>query len=137
MDDIAALSRLYPVTTQNQSGFPGKKVFSATTAHVHGSVWFTDASGKSSRAMQGVNVVARWIDPLTGKASRSYVAASVSGFLYSGNAGNPVTGFNDPLGNAYNQFGSSDSSVEGFFDLAGLQIPTAELQPNTNWRLRL
>jgi Big-like domain-containing protein len=123
MDDIAALSRLYPVTTQNQSSFPGKRVFSATTARIHGSVWFTDASGKSSRAMQGVNVVARWIDPSSGKPSRSYVAAAVSGFLFSGNAGNPITGFNDPLGNPYNQFGSSDSTVEGFFDLAGLQIP--------------
>jgi hypothetical protein len=28
MDDIAAISRLYPVTAQNQSGFPGKQVFS-------------------------------------------------------------------------------------------------------------
>src|ERR1019366_6557969 len=34
MDDMAAISRLYPVTAQNQSGFPGKQVFSTTTARI-------------------------------------------------------------------------------------------------------
>src|SRR5439155_21993829 len=32
MDDQAALSRLYPVTAQNQANFPGKQVFSRSTA---------------------------------------------------------------------------------------------------------
>ena len=123
MDDTAALSRLYPVTAQNQSSFPGKQVFAATTARIHGSVWFTNTANKPGQAMQGVNVVARWIDPSTGKASRSYAATAVSGSIFSGNAGNPVTGFDDPLGIPYNRFGSSDLAVEGFFDLAGLQIP--------------
>ena len=63
MDDVAALSRLYPVTAQNQSNFPGKQIFSAATARIHGSVWFTDSVGNRTQAMQGVNVVARWIDP--------------------------------------------------------------------------
>jgi hypothetical protein len=123
MDDAAAISRLYPVTVQNQSGFPGKQIFSTTTARIHGSVWFADSSGKAAQAMQGVNVVARWIDPTTGSPSRKYAASSVSGFLFSGNAGNPITGFVDPLGIAFSQWGSSDQSVEGFFDLAGLQFP--------------
>ena len=70
-----------------------------------------------------MNVVARWIDPTTGQASRTYAAASVSGFLFRGNAGNPATGFNDSRGQVFDRFGSDDPGVEGFFDLAGLEIP--------------
>ncbi len=123
VDDAAAISRLYPVTPQNQSNFPGKQLISATTARIHGSVWFTNQSGGSTQPMQGVNVVARWIDPASGQPSGRYAASSVSGFLFTGNAGNPVTGFNNALGNAFSQFGATDPSLEGFFDLAGLQIP--------------
>jgi len=131
MDDAAAISRLYPVTAQNQSNFPGKQVFSSITGRIHGSVWFTDRSGNRTQPMQGVNVVARWIDPSTHLPSRRYAASSVSGFLFSGNAGNPITGFNDALGDPYSEWGSTSSSVEGFFDLAGLQLPnggTAQYQ---------
>ena len=123
MDDQAALSRLYPVTAQNVSTFPGKQILSAATGRIHGSVYFVDANGLPAQPMQGVNVVARWIDPSTGLASRSYAAASVSGFLFVGNAGNAATGYNDPTGLPFNRFGSNDPTVEGFFDLAGLQIP--------------
>ncbi len=123
MDDIATLSRLYPVTAQNQSNFPGKQIFSAVTARIHGSVWFTDSHGNRTQAMQGVNVVARWIDPATGLPSRRYAAASVSGFLFTGNAGNPITGFDDALGNPLAEWGSGSQTVAGFFDLAGLQPP--------------
>jgi len=123
MDDIAAISRLYPVTAQNQSSFPGSQVFSSATARIYGSVWFTDSSGNPTQPMQGVNVVARWIDPSTGLPSRQYAASSVSGFLFTGNAGNPITGFDDALGDPYSQWGSSDTTLEGFFDLAGLQLP--------------
>lgn len=123
MDDQAAISRLYPVTTQNQSAFPGKKLFASTTARIYGSVFFTDSSGNATQPMQGVNVVARWINPTTGRPSGQYAASSPSGFLFTGNAGNPVTGFYDPLGNPFSDWGSSDSKVEGFFDLGGLQIP--------------
>lgn len=123
MDDVAALSRLYPVTAQNQSNFPGKQIFSAATARIHGSVWFTDSVGNRTQAMQGVNVVARWIDPTTGLPSRRYAAASVSGFLFTGNAGNPITGFDDATGDPFAQWGSNSQTIAGFFDLAGLQPP--------------
>ena len=123
MDDIAAISRLYPITTQNQSSFPGSQVFSAATARIYGSVWFTDSSGNSTQPMQGVNVVARWIDPTTGLPSRQYAASAVSGFLFTGNAGNPITGFNDALGDPFSEWGSNSTTVEGFFDLAGLELP--------------
>jgi|ERR1035441_8442216 hypothetical protein len=123
MDDMAAISRLYPVTAQNQSGFPGKQVFSTTTARIYGSVWFTDTHGNRTQAMQGVNVVARWIDPKTGLPSRRYAAASVSGFLFTGNEGNPITGFDDAVGDPFAEWGSDSQTLEGFFDLAGLQLP--------------
>jgi hypothetical protein len=123
MDDTAAISRLYPITAQNQSSFSGSQVFSAATARIHGSVWFTDSSGTSTQPMQGVNVVARWIDPSTGLPSRQYAASSVSGFLFTGNAGNPITGFNDALGDPFSEWGSGSTTLEGFFDLAGLELP--------------
>jgi hypothetical protein len=123
MDDQAAISRLYPVSTQNLTNFPGKKVFSQVTARIHGSVFFTDANGAPAQPMQGVNVVARWIDPSTGQPSGTAVASSISGYLFCGNAGNLISGLLDSTGQNFNRFGSNDPSLEGFFDLAGLQIP--------------
>jgi len=123
MDDRAAISRLYPVTSENVGNFSGKEIFSANTARIHGTVYFTSASGQAGQGMQGANVVARWINPATGLPDGEYTAASVSGFLFSGNAGNMVTGFNDPTGDPLNEWGSSDTTVEGSYDLAGLEIP--------------
>lgn len=131
MDDIAAISRLYPVTSENQAAFPGKQLFTARTARIHGSVWFTDSHGARTKPMQGVNVVARWIDPASGQPSRRFAASSVSGFLYTGNQGNPITGTNDALGDPLAKWGSEEEDVEGFFDLTGLQVPndgTAQYQ---------
>ncbi len=108
MDDRSALSRLYPVTSANLAQFPGKQVFSTNTARIHGTVRFTDRSGNSAQPMQGVNVVARWIDPISHQPSGRYAASSVSGFLFCGNGGNPITGYDDPLGEPYNRFGSND-----------------------------
>jgi len=122
-DDQAALSRLYPVTAQNVGGFPGKQIFARQTARIHGSVYFSDSSGSPAQPMQGVNVVARFIDPVTGQPSRNLVASSVSGFLFAGNAGNVISGFTDSTGQNFDRFGSDDANLEGFFDLAGLPIP--------------
>lgn len=123
MDDQAALSRLYPVTAQNQANFPGKQIFAQATARIHGRVYFTDASGSAAQPMQGVNVVARWMDPATNQPSGSAVVTSVSGFLFCGNAGNIITGSFDSTGQNFNRFGSSDTTLEGFFDVAGLETP--------------
>ncbi len=124
LDDQAALSRLYPVTALNLAGFPGKQILAQQTARIHGSVYFSRGSGLSAQPMQGVNVVARWVDPATGQASRNLVASSISGFLFAGNAGNLISGFSDSNGQNFNRFGSDDVTLEGFFDLAGLPIPT-------------
>src|SRR5208282_598237 len=123
VDDVSAMSRLYPVTAHNLSSFSGKQIFSSTTTGIQGSVWFTDTSGNPTQPMQGVNVVARWIDPSTGLPSGQYAASSVSGFLFTGDAGNPVTGFADPLGIPYSEWGSGVQTFEGSFDLSGLQLP--------------
>ena len=128
MDDMAAVARLYPVTAQNQSSFPGKQIFSSATARIHGSVYFTDTHGNRTQPMQGVNVVARWIDPATRLPSRRYAASSVSGFSFRGNGGNPITGFDDSIGDDLAEWGSTESRLEGFFDLAGLQPPTSGAQ---------
>jgi len=107
MDDRAAISRLYPV--------------GAVKARIHGSVFFTDGSGNGTQPMQGVNVVARRVD--SGQPSRQFVAASVSGFRFRGNGGNTINGFVDVKGQPFDFFGSDDVTVEGAFDLAGLEIP--------------
>ena len=124
MDDQAALARLYPVTSQNSGSFPGKQPFSQNTARIHGSVYFEGASGQAAQGMQGVNVVARWMDPSTGLPSRAYATTSISGLLFTGNAGNTISGFNDSTGQPLTNFGATDPAVEGFFDLSGLQIPS-------------
>ena len=124
MDDRAALSRLYPVTQANLAAFPNKTLFQPNTVRIHGSVFFVDADGQPAQPMQGVNVVARLIDPVTLLASRAYVASSVSGFRFHGNAGNLMTGFNDPATTLrYDRFGSDDPSLEGFYDFDGLEVP--------------
>ncbi|MCU1305671.1 MAG: putative lipoprotein, partial [Acidobacteriaceae bacterium] len=125
MDDRAAVSRLYPVVTQNISAFSGKQLLSSNTIRIHGSIYFPDVHGNPGQPMQGVNVVARLMDPNTGLPSERYVASSVSGFLFRGNAGNRVTG----LGSSqrFDTFGSSQRSVEGFYDLAGLELPNGQL----------
>ena len=124
MDDQAAISRLYPVTAQNQAIFPGKQAFSLSTARIQGSVYFTDPHGVATQPMQGVNVVARWINPQTGQPSRRYAASSVSGFRFTGNEGNPITGLDDAAGDPFQDWGSETQTLEGFFDLAGLQLPS-------------
>jgi hypothetical protein len=111
-DDQAALSRLYPAP-----------LFSSSTARIYGNVYFANSTGQSGQGMQGVNVVARWIDPNTNLPSRAYAATSVSGFLFAGNVGTTVTGYNDSTGLPFNRYGSNNAAQEGFFDLAGLQIP--------------
>jgi len=110
-DDVAAISRLYPVST------------SPNTARIHGSAYFVDREGRQAQPMQGVNVVARWIYPSTNLPSHRYAASSVSGFIFTRNAGNPITAWNDPAGYPYSNFGSTDQALEGFFDLGVLPIP--------------
>jgi hypothetical protein len=112
MDDMDALARLYPGAAQ-------------TAGRIYGRVYFTDASGNAVQPMQGVNVVARLIDG-TGQPSRQYVATSVSGFSFCGNAGNIIDGYVAGNGLRYDRWGSNDPALEGFFDLGQLTIPAGQ-----------
>jgi hypothetical protein len=113
VDDIDALTRLYPGSGNPQA-----------TGRLYGSVYFTDASGNALQPMQGVNVVARLM--VLGQPSRQYVATSVSGFAFCGNAGNIIDGYLNGNGLPYDRWGSNDPSLEGFFDLGQLTIPTGQ-----------
>src|SRR5258705_8654159 len=96
MDDRAALGRLYAT--------------SPITARIHGRVFFTDASGNPAQAMQGVNVVARRIE--SGQRSRRFVATSVSGFAFRGNAGNAINGSVDAKSRRFDYFVPDDPAVQ-------------------------
>jgi len=116
-DDIAALGRLYPVTGANASNFTGKLTTVGHTVAIKGTISFRDGTG-----MQGVNVVARPLDA-NGNPLYQYTVTAVSGVLFNGNHGNPVTGFTDQLGNRFDRFGSNDTTVQGTFDLSGMPLP--------------
>ena len=115
-DDVAALNRLYPVTSANIGSFPGKVITATATISVQGTIQFPGGQG-----MQGVNVVLQPL--LNGVPDLRYTATAVSGVFFQGNAGNPVTGVTDASGNALNRFGSDDPSLEGFFSLSGVPLP--------------
>lgn len=116
-DDIAALNRMYPVTAQNQGNFPGKLMTAANTVSIQGTITFRTGEG-----MQGVNVVARPLDA-NGNPLYQYTVAFVSGAYFSGNRGNPVTGWNDRNGNPLAMWGSTNAAMQGFFDLSGIPLP--------------
>jgi hypothetical protein len=116
-DDIAALNRLYPITSANLASFPGKQMTAANTISIRGTVSFRTGYG-----MQGVNVVARPLDA-NGNPLYQYTVTAVTGVLFNGNHGNPVTGWDDASGNLLTNWGSNDPSWQGFFDLSGVPLP--------------
>lgn len=116
-DDIAAISRIYPITSANLSSFPGKQVTAINTISIQGTVSFRTGYG-----MQGVNVVARPLDA-NGNPLDQYTVTAVTGALFSGNHGNTITGFNDASGNPLAMWGSNDPSLQGAFDLSGIPLP--------------
>lgn len=116
-DDIAALSRVYPVTAQNIGNFPGKELTAANTVSIQGSISFRTGAG-----MQGVNVVARPLDT-SGNPLYQYTVTFVSGAYFNGNHGNPVTGSKDVNGNLFTNWGSNDTTLQGSFDLSAIPLP--------------
>src|SRR5947209_3209781 len=118
VDDVASVSRLYPVTQATAVQWPGKTLFRESTGTISGHVLFADGSG-----MAGVNVVARLVDPVTGARSRSYVVSCVSGYLHAGRPGSGITGWTDSEGVRYDSFGSPDAAMAGYYSLDGLPVP--------------
>jgi hypothetical protein len=116
-DDIAALNRIYPITAANLASFPGKQITAANTVSIQGTVSFRTGQG-----MQGVNVVARPLDA-GGNPLYQYTATFVSGALFNGNHGNPMTGWVDYDGNRLDKWGSNDAALQGYFDLSGMPLP--------------
>ena len=116
-DDIAALNRLYPITTANLANFPSKTLTASNTISIRGTVSFRTGYG-----MQGVNVVARPLDA-NGNPLDQYTVTAVSGVLYRGNHGNPVTGWNDANGYPLANWGGIDPALQGSFDLSGIPLP--------------
>ncbi len=116
-DDIAALNRIYPITTANIGSFSGKVLTAANTVSIKGTLKFASGMG-----MQGVNVVARPLDE-NGNPVYQYTATFVSGAYFNGNHGNAVTEWTDSQGNALNMWGSSDAAMQGYFDLSDIPLP--------------
>ena len=101
-DDIAALSALYP-----------ENHFYTTTGRIQGRVMFSD--GKTPA--QGYNVIARKVGEL-----RRTAVSCVSGFLFTGGAGNPLVPLagNGSRQDNYSFYGSRDPALIGFYDIPGL-----------------
>ncbi|MFZ0746301.1 MAG: IPT/TIG domain-containing protein [Terracidiphilus sp.] len=116
-DDIAAVNRIYPITAANLAAFPGKQLTAANTVSIQGTITFSNGTG-----MQGVNVVARPLDA-NGNPLYEYTVTFVSGSYFSGNHGNPVTGFTDANGSLFTMWGSNDASLQGYFDLSFMPLP--------------
>jgi len=100
-DDVAWISRLYPETADSP---PTKIPFGSKYGTISGAILFSDGVTHA----QGVNVIAR-------DASRPFAVAVsvVSGYLFTGNPGQNLTGTND----AGSSFGSRNPLLVGTYDI--------------------
>lgn len=108
-DDMAWISRLYPVT----GSLPGKTLTAVSYGTISGTVFFSDGA----TAAQGVNIIARSVSNPRGVAS-----SVVSGYLFTGNFGQNVTcSVPDPNNPECNvggsPLGSRDPRLIGAFDI--------------------
>ena len=117
LDDIAELNRIYPITSANLGGFPGKQLTAANTVSIQGTISFRAGTG-----MQGVNVLATPLDS-NGNPLYAYTVSAVSGASFSGNHGSPVTGISGTNGVPLSQWGSNDPAQQGYFDLRYIPLP--------------
>ncbi len=104
-DDIAWASYLYPDPS-----------FAAATGSITGMVFYSDGLS----GVQGMNVIARAADnPMTAQDESRRIAVSVvSGWQFTGNAGNPLIPL--PFNNPGSQFGSRDPALKGAYRIPGL-----------------
>lgn len=116
-DDIAELNRLYPITAQNLANFPGKVLTAENTVSIDGVITFRAGTG-----MQGVNVVV-WPIDANGNPMSAHMVTAVSGASFRGNHGSEVTGWTDANGTPLSQWGSTDASLQGYFDLHYIPLP--------------
>jgi len=98
VDDIAGVSELYPGTT-----------FAPSTGTITGTVYFSDGVTPAL----GFNVIARRVgDP------RITAVSNVSGFLFTGDAGNPL--YQDSIAGTPSPFGSHQENQMGLYIIPGL-----------------
>jgi len=99
-DDSAWISKLYPASNYNSN-----------YGTISGFVFFSDGI----TAVQGVNVIARRVDdPATTIDESKRIAVSVvSGFSFTGNPGQSITGTNT----GGSQFGTRDPALIGYYEI--------------------
>ncbi|MFQ5778450.1 MAG: hypothetical protein ACE5IP_10640 [Terriglobia bacterium] len=114
MDDIAWISKLYPETLNNP---PTQVPFSTSFGTISGTIFFSDGVTH----VQGANVIARQVDNMgtPEDESRRNAVSVVSGYLFTGNPGQSVTGTNT----AGSSFGSRDPTLIGTYDIPVLPVP--------------
>jgi len=98
-DDQAWISKLYP-----NAGYP------AAYGTISGLIYFSDGITQ----VQGLNVIARLLDdPNTAQDESKRTAVSVvSGYLFTGNPGQPITG-----NNPGSSFGSRSVALIGYYEI--------------------
>lgn len=112
MDDMAWISKLYPVTGTAPSG---KQTFASTYVTVKGTIYFYPNGGPPA---QGVNLVAR-----NSTAGTRNAVSVVSGFLFTGNPGQKITCQNPAnptagtCSNFGSKYGSHDALQIGYYEL--------------------
>lgn len=106
-DDLSALAMLYPIA---QGQAPPGKTDSLYLAHeIQGFVYFPTGQG-----MQGVNVTVRRWHQYVALPEAWQTASAVSGAMFKGAAGNPVTG---TPATAAGSSGTSSLVYEGFYEI--------------------
>jgi hypothetical protein len=116
-DDISELNRIYPITSANLASFSSKQLTAGKTISIQGTISF-----RSGYGMQGVNVLATPLDS-SGNPLYNYTVSAVSGAYFSGNHGSIITGLNGTNGIPLSQYGSSDPTLQGYFDLRFIPLP--------------
>jgi hypothetical protein len=106
-DDKAWISRLYPRAAY---GSGGQTPFSSQYGVITGRVLFNDKLS----GMHGLNVIARRVGGSASGVdeSRRFAVSVCSGFLFTGNPGQMVTG-----NNMGSQLGSRDALLAGYYEL--------------------
>ncbi|MGD0920862.1 MAG: hypothetical protein ABSA70_03750 [Terriglobia bacterium] len=117
-DDVAWISRLYPETVNSP---PTHVPFSTRYGTIRGTILFSDGVTH----VQGVNVIAR-----NTTNPRGVAVSVVSGYLFTGNPGQSLTGTND----GGSPFGSRQPLLVGTYDIP---VPpggyTVEVESISEW----
>ncbi len=117
----------HPITTWHEAGSVVEQsstdIWAACVASVRAAM--ADAALPAS-AVKGIGFDATCslvVLDAGGNPLNQYTVTFVSGAYFSGNHGNPVTGFTDSDEIPFTQWGSNDPALQGYFDLSGIPLP--------------